>query len=68
MRDKVAGKLDGMQFLWEKPPRMMTEGMADPSRTEYTGLPAKTHKHRPHHLHQTGQLHRTTPVRCFGHQ
>jgi hypothetical protein len=57
-----------MELLWEKRPRMMTEGMVDPTRTEYTGVRTGAHHHRPHHLHQTGQLHRSMPVRCFGHQ
>ena len=57
-------------LLWEEPVLMLPEDIADrtPSRLRMLygiGYPHQ-HPHRAHHLHQTGELHRSSPVRTFG--
>jgi hypothetical protein len=59
-------QLNHLALLWDSPPQMMTEGMSDSTRVSTRALPL-AHHHRPYHRHQTGQLHRSCPVHCFGH-
>ncbi|MBN2537380.1 hypothetical protein JXB37_03785 [candidate division WOR-3 bacterium] len=56
-------RLNRACLVWDSPPKMATEGMEDPTRVK---VMPKRPSH-PGHLHQTGQLHRSSPVHTFGH-
>jgi hypothetical protein len=68
-RDKDLEREELLNFaclVWDDPQRMETEDIDDSTGVRARTLPAKQH-FRPHHLHQTGQLHRSSAVHTFGH-
>ena len=69
-KTRISDALGQRGILWEEPVLMLPEDIADrtPARLRmlYDVGYSHQHPHRPHHLHQTGELHRPSPVRTFG--
>jgi len=68
-RDKDLEREEMLNFaclVWDDPPRMETEDIDDPTGVRTRSL-RNEQQFRPHHLHQTGQLHDSSTVHTFGH-